>query len=209
MEIPQLKLMMDLQAINGMSRSKPAIKTNSIPFQGILEEAMYSLSKQNNFQNKIGAVHLFQSLLNHNGLVSGIERYQPAKITNEVPKSLDEIISRAADVYKIPKKLIQSIIQHESNYNPTAVSQAGASGLMQLMPATAKGLGVTDIFDPEQNVFAGAKYIKQMLDKYNGNIDLALAAYNAGPGNVDKYGGIPPFTETRNYVQKVSNSYYA
>ncbi|MBM7586535.1 soluble lytic murein transglycosylase-like protein [Bacillus pakistanensis] len=204
MDIQQLKIMIDLKALNGMNRTNSTYnQNNQSSFQEIFEEAINSLSRQNDFQNKIGAVRLLHSLQS-----TDIERFQPSAATNEVPKNLDEIITRAADIYKIPKKLIQSIIQHESNFNPTAVSHAGASGLMQLMPTTAKGLGVTDIFDPEQNVFAGAKYMKQMLDKFNGNIDLALAAYNAGPGNVEKYGGIPPFTETRNYVKKVSSSYY-
>ncbi|OLN23894.1 hypothetical protein BTO30_02565 [Domibacillus antri] len=127
-----------------------------------------------------------------------------------VPKTnYDDIITRAAEKYNVPKKLIQSVIRQESNFNPSAVSHAGASGLMQLMPATARYLGVQNSFDPEQNVFGGTKYLRQMLDMFDGNTSLALAAYNAGPGNVKKYGGIPPFNETQNYVKKVTGYYHA
>ena len=118
-------------------------------------------------------------------------------------QSLDDIFQRAAQKYDVPVSLLKAIGKAESNFNANAVSGAGAQGVMQLMPATAKSLGVTDSFDAEQNIMGGAKYIKQMLDRYDGNVKLALAAYNAGSGNVEKYGGIPPFKETQNYVKKV------
>lgn len=118
--------------------------------------------------------------------------------------SLDGIFQKAADTYQISANLIKAVAKAESEFNPNAVSRCGAQGVMQLMPATAASLGVKDSFDPEQNIMGGAKYLSQLLDKYEGNVSYALAAYNAGSGNVAKYGGIPPFKETQNYVKKIS-----
>jgi len=113
------------------------------------------------------------------------------------------IIMKAASVHKVDPAIIKAIIKAESGYNPKAVSKAGAKGLMQLMPRTAKSLGVKDIFSPEQNILAGVKYFKQLLNQFEGDIKLALAAYNAGSRKVRKYRGIPPFRTTRIYIKKV------
>ncbi|MCI9083924.1 MAG: lytic transglycosylase domain-containing protein [Lachnospiraceae bacterium] len=118
--------------------------------------------------------------------------------------SLEQIFTEASQTYNVPKNLIKAIAKAESDFNPNATSGAGAQGIMQLMPGTARELGVTDSYDPYQNIMGGTKYISQMLQKYNGNVSLALAAYNAGSNNVDKYGGVPPFEETQNYVVKVT-----
>lgn len=117
--------------------------------------------------------------------------------------SLDQIFDEAATTYNVPKELLKAVAKAESNFNAKAVSSCGAMGIMQLMPATASALGVTNAYDPKQNIMGGAKYLSQLLDKYKGNVSYAVAAYNAGGGNVDKYGGIPPFKETRAYVAKV------
>ncbi|WP_054692703.1 lytic transglycosylase domain-containing protein [Syntrophomonas palmitatica] len=123
------------------------------------------------------------------------------QVSSKIPFS--EIIKQASEKYGVDESLISAVIKQESSFNPLAVSKCGAQGLMQLMPAIGKALGVVNPFDAEQNIMAGTKYLKQKLDEFGGNVSLALAAYNAGSGAVKKYGGIPPYKETQAYVKKI------
>ncbi|WP_057763901.1 lytic transglycosylase domain-containing protein [Cytobacillus praedii] len=212
MNVEQLKVMLELQALKGFNSSQSGSDTNSM-FQDLLTELLSdsSLSSANSTNNQQGAVTQLQSYLNTPVSPIAGTVLPPVNLTkfSGSNKDFNEIIEKAAAHYNIPEKLLHSVIKQESNFNPNAVSYAGASGLMQLMPETARGLGVKNVFDPQENVFGGAKYLRQMLNKYDENIELALAAYNAGPGNVDKFGGIPPFKETQNYVQKIKTSFLA
>jgi len=124
------------------------------------------------------------------------------------PRSFDRIIREAAQTHGLSEPLLKAIIKAESNFNPRAVSKKGAKGLMQIMPKNFNSLNIRNPFNPRENIMGGAKYFKQMHTRYKGKLPLALAAYNAGPHMVDKYKSIPPFPETRNYVEKVMKYYY-
>lgn len=117
-----------------------------------------------------------------------------------------KLIHAAAQKHGVEEKLIASVIAAESNFDPKAISRKNALGLMQLLPQTAVRYAVTNIFDPEQNIDAGTHYLKDLLERYHGNLGFALAAYNAGPEMVDRYSGVPPFAETRNYVRQITSA---
>ena len=122
-------------------------------------------------------------------------------------EAIDQAIEEAATKHNVDPNLVRAVVKVESNFNPAAVSRKGAMGLMQLMPSTARELNVSNPFDPEQNVDAGVRHLKHLLESFNGDVGLSLAAYNAGQGAVQRNGGVPPFRETRNYVRRITSLY--
>ncbi|MCR4782054.1 MAG: lytic transglycosylase domain-containing protein [Lachnospiraceae bacterium] len=154
----------------------------------------------------------FTSPINSTSNVSSVTNSDVEKITNqlkpiEVPSSLMPIFEKASKTYNVDMGYLIAMAKQESNFRTDATSSAGAMGVMQLMPKTAEALGVTNAYDPEQNIMAGAKLLSGHLEKYNGNISLALASYSAGGGAVKKYDGIPPYTETQNHIPRVLLNY--
>ncbi len=159
--------------------------------------------------------HQFQSLISY-GAEKPEEDFQKIldskvenqKTPNQVSKAeINDLIEKYADKNGLDSDFVRAVVNQESGYNPNATSKCGAMGLMQLMPGTAQGLGVSNAYDPEQNIQGGTKYLKGLMDRFDNNKSLALAAYNAGPNAVKKYGGIPPYQETQNYVKSVISQY--
>jgi soluble lytic murein transglycosylase-like protein len=148
-----------------------------------------------------GGTRTADELKQPEGFVSVSEDYRAVPAT----VAYNAAIAEAAEKYRLDPTLIRAIINAESAFNPFAVSSAGALGLMQLMPSMAEELNVLDPFDPRQNILGGSQYLRDLLDRHHGNVDLAVASYNAGPGAVARYRGIPPYRETRNYVKTVNH----
>ena len=181
----------------------------------VASSAFFSLSKRHStapdrlIQDRFGGLPPYASMQKQAASTAVATERATVENASRQPSGADDStairqgIRRAARKFNLPEKLIQSVIQAESNFRADAVSPAGAQGLMQLMPATARELGVTDPFDVQQNIDGGAKYLRQMLDRFGGDLKVALAAYNAGLGTVQKYDGDVPYRETRSYVRKV------
>ncbi|MFD2617090.1 lytic transglycosylase domain-containing protein [Terrilactibacillus laevilacticus] len=194
----------DSSPLEGMSHSSSFSSLFSLILDALEQKELSSLDSSSSdfLTNQINSNYYGNYLLP--------ETNKSAASTNQSnTNTIDTLIHQSAIKNQVDPKLIQSIIQHESGGNPNAISPAGAKGLMQLMPATAASLGITNVFDPKQNIEGGTKYIAEFLKKYNGNKELALAAYNAGSGNVAKYHGVPPFSETQRYVRSVLDTYYS
>lgn len=199
-------------------------EASDIPFEKYLSDAamlgldtsidkdsLSSVLGSDNLDNILDLLNNNESSVNKNILraelaLSKSKAYIPTEQT-ELMSMINSAIESASQRYGVDKDLIRAVIKQESAFDPRSISSAGAQGLMQLMPGTADSLNVSDPFDIVQNINGGTQYLKDQLTRFDGNLSLALAAYNAGPNAVDKYEGIPPYNETQNYVQRV-NEYY-
>lgn len=182
------------QAISQITQKKNSTKSSITPFQKVLkkEEKLYASQTDDTSKTTETQKKCQTEATNNTSSVKNGET------------SLQDIFRRAAEKYDISYDFLVAVAKAESDFNPKCVSSAGAQGIMQVMPAEQKGLGIKDPFDAEQNIMGAAKLLKAHLKKFNGDYTLAAAAYNAGSGRVQKYGGVPPFTETQNYVKKIN-----
>ena len=198
------RLMQNQEVINNIQNEIDSITS--------VNNTTSSESASSSTENKV----TFQELLSSKDNITSGETYNVGGYSITIPSlsnskvqetikkyNIDSIITMASEKYDIPESLIYKVIETESYFNTNCVSSAGATGLMQVMPFNNSSLGITDATDPYQNIMGGVKLLRQYIDMYNGDIKLGLAAYNAGPGNVNKYNGVPPFKETQNYIRKI------
>lgn len=163
-----------------------------------------AISSFSDSEEKLKSTELVgQQLMFDSTILKRAMDHRSAVSTKTRPENYSHIIDEASQEFNVPKELITAVIRAESGGDARAVSKVGAKGLMQLMDGTAKELNVKHVFNAKDNIFGGTKYLGQLIDQYGGDLEKALAAYNSGPSNVDKYGGIPPFDETQKYVQKI------